>query len=62
MASLFNPLGLERSADHHRVGLGLGLFICNEIVKAHDGTITAVSTPDAGTAFAVHLNRRARRP
>jgi signal transduction histidine kinase len=61
MASLFNPLGLQGSSapPPHRVGLGLGLFICNEIVKAHEGTITAVSTPEAGTTFAVHLNRRA---
>jgi signal transduction histidine kinase len=59
MANLFNPLRLEGAAEQHRVGLGLGLFICNEIVKAHQGTITAVSTPDAGTTFAVQLNRRA---
>jgi signal transduction histidine kinase len=59
MANLFNPLRLEGAAEQHRVGLGLGLFICNEIVKAHEGTITAVSTADAGTTFAVQLNRRA---
>jgi signal transduction histidine kinase len=55
MANLFNPLRLEGAAEHHRVGLGLGLFICNEIVTAHEGTITAVSTPDAGTTFTVRL-------
>jgi signal transduction histidine kinase len=55
MANLFNPLGLEAAAEQHHVGLGLGLFICNEIVKAHDGAITAVSTPDAGTTFTVRL-------
>jgi signal transduction histidine kinase len=62
MASLFNPLGVQGSAASHRVGLGLGLFICNEIVKAHEGTITAVSTPEAGTTFTVHLNCRAGQP
>ena len=55
MANLFNPLGSEGSAVQRRVGLGLGLFICNEIVKAHKGTITAFSTPNAGTTFTVRL-------
>jgi signal transduction histidine kinase len=59
MASLFNPLGLHGASARHRIGLGLGLFICNEIVKAHESAITAVSTPEAGTTFAVYLNRRA---
>jgi signal transduction histidine kinase len=58
MANLFNPLGLEAPAEQHHVGLGLGLFICHEIVTAHKGTITAVSTPDAGTTFTVRLPSR----
>ncbi|MGH7913400.1 MAG: sensor histidine kinase, partial [Candidatus Binataceae bacterium] len=59
IATIFNPLGWERPSDHSQAGLGLGLFICQEIVKAHKGTITATSSRDAGTTFAVRLNRRA---
>jgi signal transduction histidine kinase len=58
MANLFDPLLRARYAEQHRVGLGLGLFICNEIVKAHGGTIAVTSTPDAGTTFAARLNSR----
>jgi signal transduction histidine kinase len=59
MTNIFNPLGRERNTGQHRTGLGLGLFICKEIVTAHGGTITAVSTPEAGTTFSVRLRSRA---
>jgi len=36
-------------------GLGLGLFIANEIVKAHNGQIHLESTPGQGAAFTVEL-------
>lgn len=38
-------------------GLGLGLFIVNEIAKGHGGTIDVRSSPDEGTTFEVHLRR-----
>ncbi|MGC2040469.1 MULTISPECIES: GAF domain-containing sensor histidine kinase [Paraburkholderia] len=36
-------------------GLGLGLFICKEIVEAHGGTIEVSSSADHGTCFTARL-------
>jgi len=38
-----------------RRGLGLGLSICDKIVRAHGGRITVHSQPGHGTTFAVRL-------
>jgi signal transduction histidine kinase len=43
-------------------GLGLGLYICREIVKAHDGQLTVASTQQEGTTFTVVLPRRVLHP
>jgi signal transduction histidine kinase/DNA-binding response OmpR family regulator len=45
------------SAVTHRTGLGLGLYIAHEIVRAHDGQLTALSSPD-GTVFRIELPLR----
>lgn len=37
--------------------LGLGLYIVDKIVAAHDGSVDVVSTKAAGTTFTVHLPR-----
>lgn len=34
---------------------GLGLAICDALIRAHDGTITAKSEPGTGTTFAITL-------
>ena len=43
------------SASDSREGLGLGLYICAQIVRAHHGKLTVTSTKDDGTRFTVHL-------
>jgi signal transduction histidine kinase len=50
---LFDPFERGRTSDHPG-GLGLGLYIVQEIVRAHGGTITVESTT-AGTVFRVQL-------
>jgi signal transduction histidine kinase len=40
-------------------GLGLGLYIAREIVRAHGGTIDVESDRDRGTTFRIQLPRRA---
>jgi signal transduction histidine kinase len=42
-------------------GLGLGLFIAQQIARAHGGAITATSSETDGTAFRVRLPRAAGR-
>jgi signal transduction histidine kinase len=46
--------GEERAPD----GLGLGLYICREIVKAHGGKLSLRSNEVDGTTFTVRLPRR----
>jgi signal transduction histidine kinase len=42
--------------------LGLGLFIAERIVNAHQGTIDVASDEENGTTFTIHLPRRAATP
>lgn len=57
---IFDPFRSGRSGSSRTGGLGLGLFIVREIVKAHRGTVTVDTSAAAGerTAFEVMLPRR----
>lgn len=54
-------LQFERASNRHGIaGLGLGLFISEQIVSAHGGHIGVQSTVGEGALFSVHLPRRTR--
>ncbi|WP_430912737.1 GAF domain-containing sensor histidine kinase [Methylobacterium sp. sgz302541] len=48
MANLFQPF-VRASSRPSQQGLGLGLYIASEIARAHGGTLTATSGPEATT-------------
>lgn len=56
---LFKKPFLRGSHNHHRTGLGLGLFLCNQIIAAHHGNIGVSTSLNAGVAFwfTVPLNK-----
>jgi signal transduction histidine kinase len=54
---VFEPMiGGDRRRDGSR-GLGLGLYISREIIRAHGGHIDVRSSDEAGTTFTVSLPR-----
>jgi PAS domain S-box-containing protein len=58
LATLFDPFRRGPGAHRSPEGLGLGLFIVREIVRAHGGTVHVTSSEAAGTTFTLHLPRR----
>lgn len=58
--TLFKPFQPGRTTDRSLSrGLGLGLYIADQIVRAHEGSIEVRSSVGTGTAFCVRLPRRA---
>ncbi|MCU0570435.1 MAG: sensor histidine kinase, partial [Oculatellaceae cyanobacterium Prado106] len=47
---LFNPY-FRGTAKGKSVGLGLGLYLCQQIIQAHGGQIGVTSEVGQGTAF-----------
>jgi len=66
LSTLFRPF-TRSEASARREGLGLGLYIAEQIVAGHQGTLDVSSTPEAGTCFVarwpvIALNKGASRP
>lgn len=55
---LFDPFRSFGQPRRQSSGLGLGLFIVREIVRAHGGSVEAVSSEADGTSFIARLPRR----
>ncbi len=52
LATLFDPY---RRATNSRGGIGLGLYIVEQIARAHGGTVHVISTAEDGTTFTVRI-------
>lgn len=53
LATIFDPF-----VTYKKDGTGLGLTICDHIIKAHGGTISVESEPCVGTTFRVTLRAK----
>jgi len=51
---IFEPFW-RHSVSGSRHGLGLGLHICSQIVRAHEGRMSVTSTDEGGTQFTARL-------
>jgi signal transduction histidine kinase len=54
LGKIFEPFW-RNSVSRSRNGLGLGLHICSQIVRAHQGRISVSSTREHGTQFTARL-------
>lgn len=52
---LFGRFTRATSADGEKKGLGVGLYITHQIVNAHNGKVTLLSTPNGGSTFTIEL-------
>jgi signal transduction histidine kinase len=55
--TIFYPFTRRGKKDTPTTHLGLGLFVAREIVEAHSGKISVISTAQDGTTFVVRLPR-----
>jgi signal transduction histidine kinase len=54
---LFDPYRRGETTSHADKGLGLGLFVVDQVARAHGGAVVVASTAEAGTTFTVTLPR-----
>jgi signal transduction histidine kinase len=57
---LFDPFTRSNQREGRSEGLGLGLYIVERIVSAHDGKIDVASSTDTGTLFEATIPRHGR--
>ena len=63
LPTIFDPFRGRQNRSSKARGLGLGLFICQQIALAHGGTVAVDSTRETGeTAFTVRIPKRALGP
>ncbi|MFL5351046.1 GAF domain-containing protein [Archangium sp.] len=65
LGAIFEPFRRfsgEEQSPTSSAGLGLGLYIVQQIVQAHGGTVSVRSTAEEGTTFTVRLPRRVAGP
>ncbi|MBX3186533.1 MAG: response regulator [Labilithrix sp.] len=61
LPTIFDPFRGRRRTSSNSRGLGLGLFIAQQIAMAHGGDVSVESTEAAATVFTVRLPRRSVR-
>jgi signal transduction histidine kinase len=49
---------IETDANRHLVGLGIGLYLVQEVARAHAGRVLVDSRPGGGSEFTLELPRR----
>ena len=57
LSKIFDPYFTTKEKKE-RGGIGLGLAICDSIIKYHNGLISMESTVGAGTTFFIYLAAR----
>ena len=60
IAGIFDAYTRLESSGTTKTGLGLGLYICEQIVTAHGGTLSVQSTEEDGTVFTARIPDGAR--
>jgi signal transduction histidine kinase len=58
LPELFEPFHRGHGEDRSPGGLGLGLYIAQQIARAHEGSISVASTEKEGTTFTLHMPRQ----
>lgn len=62
LPSLFEPFRSGRDVHRRSEGLGLGLYIVDQVVRSHHGRVQVDSTVGEGTTFTVELPRTVAEP
>jgi len=55
LEKVFEPYWRPATSQPGGGGLGLGLYICSQIVKAHGGTLAVSSSAESGTCFVARI-------